>query len=167
MGEMRNGGDEVNPSDVQSQHPLPHGGLDGSRYIKDDNSHGQNGLCWKDGAKCDAPERMQKNTFWDKGKAAPGADIEIERCGSMEMISTGLAGGAIKGDTTDRRGGIFAKRLSIPNGTSKDERSRHSMRRPRSLAVMSTTVTELSAEDYIDASLSPQELSSLDTLKWL
>jgi hypothetical protein len=35
-------GDEVTPSDVQNQHPLPHGGLDRS---KEDNSHGQNGLC--------------------------------------------------------------------------------------------------------------------------
>jgi hypothetical protein len=114
--------------------------------------------------------RRREYTFWDKGKAVPRADIEIERCGSLEMISTELAGGAIKGDTTDRRGGIFAERLCMPNGTSKDEGSRHnavefSMRRPRSLAVMSTTVTEFSAEDYIDASLSPPELSSLDTLR--
>jgi len=43
IAQMRNG-DEVNPSDALCQHPLSHDELNGSRYIEEENSHGQNGL---------------------------------------------------------------------------------------------------------------------------
>jgi hypothetical protein len=92
MREMRNG-DEVNPSDALRQHPLSHDGLNGSRYIEEGNSRGQNGLRWRDPggilvSKRDAPERLQKDTS-DKGEVLPGIDIDcIERCDSMVLAST-------------------------------------------------------------------------------
>jgi hypothetical protein len=75
---------------------------------------------------------------------------------------------AIKGDTTEASreyscgSGIFAERPCMSNGISRNERSRQdivdfSMRRPRSLAAMSSTATEFSDTD--------RELgTSLDTL---